>query len=291
MFGISDLITVSVIRDGLKFLSNNPTHIEYILGQFCIKSITDLVGIEHIKQCVDFIKNNRIEVYPFYQADMKKRPSVVVVASGAESMQFIGDFGAINLPIVTLPEIKYSEFNIKSIDGCTVKVSSNYNLESKLWKGMYISALGFQAKLEGILTRDNEDTILYLDKEVPENVSLVGWSATSSDRRKGAILNASTDDVVIQCKLTTTGDFSVHRLLAIVIRYCLKIGRLKFDEMGLQVATFSYSPPMLTDQDELEYESIFSITGKFTDHWIEREFDAPDDAANIDIGLIVERSL
>lgn len=289
MFGISDLIAVSVIKDGLLHLSNNPKHLEFILGQFCNKNIADLVGHEYVKQCVDFVINNEISVLPYYQADIKRRPSVVVVASGTESQQFIGDYGAVQKPVLILPENTYASFEVKSVEGSVVKVSSNLNLEKKLWHGMYIRALDFEAKLEGVLVREGEDTALYLSQDVPDGTPLVGWSAGSSDKRRGAILSASTDDVSIQCKLTTTGDFSVHRLMAIVIRYCLKRGRPYFDEVGLQVATFGYSPPMLTDQEELEYETVFNITGKFTEHWIDHEFDAPDDAANIDVNLIPKR--
>lgn len=285
MFGIADLIAVAVINDGLKNLAANPRHLEFVLGAFSFKLLQDQVGPEHVKQCVEFVTQNAITVAPYYQLDIKRRPSVAVVSSGAENQQFIGDFGNYICPQVVLPPTVYAKFEVKAINGNTISVSANHNLDKKLWKGIFILALGFGARLDGMLVREGEDTLLYLDREVPAGTALVGWTATSSPKATGAVLGASIDDCTIQCKLTTTGDYTVHRLLSIVLRYCLKRGRPLFNDLGLQVATFGYSPPVLSDSEEMEFETVYTINAKFTDHWIEREFDAPDQAAQIDTDL------
>ncbi|MEM4380554.1 MAG: hypothetical protein QXL01_07740, partial [Thermoplasmatales archaeon] len=73
MFGIVDLIVVAGLKDALNFLSKNPKHIEFILGQFCQQPISHIVGQNYIKECIDAVQGQRIEVNPYYQMDIKKR--------------------------------------------------------------------------------------------------------------------------------------------------------------------------------------------------------------------------
>jgi hypothetical protein len=98
--------------------------------------------------------------------------------------------------------------------------------------------------------------------------------------------NASTDMVTVQMNLCTTGDPSIHRLLSIVLRYCLKSGRMDFENMGFQVPIISYTTLLPSEQTELEWESTYTIEGKFTDSWIDREYLLNDDTDNIDLHVI-----
>jgi hypothetical protein len=151
---------------------------------------------------------------------------------------------------------------------------------------MYIKNGDYATRLQGIKPGVNgADDTLYLKDTIPTTVLLKGWQAQSSERYRGITLNASMDDVTVQCKLTTNGDYSLHRLFSVVLRYCLKRGRLIFDSYGMQVASFSYTPPMLSDQDEMEYESVCTINCKVTDTWIEKDWITPDDAGKITIEL------
>lgn len=284
--GIVDLATVAIIEDAFEFLSKNPRHLEFILSMYCrYPLLQKLVGTEHIKQCMEYVINNQIHVAPFYEMDLKKRPSIVVISSGTESQQFIGDYGTQEKQTKVLKPIIYAEFDAKKIGTDTISVAASYNLDQKLWVGVHVAQGDQVFKLRGILKKDKNTTVLHFDEDLPEGLSLKGWKAQSADREKGYVINASIDDVTVQMKLTTNGDFSVHRLMALVLRYAIKSRRLKFDEFGMQVANFSYSPPMSTDPEEQEFESVFTLTAKFTDHWIDREFDLPDSAANIDVCL------
>jgi hypothetical protein len=292
MFGISDLIVVSVIKDGLDFLSKNPYHLQFILGAFCSDPIRNQVGDSHIKECIDFVTQNRIQVAPYYQLDMKRRPCIGVVASGAEAMQFLGDAAydsSCGDPCAILPPRVYCSFDavgIKGIRRDVLLVPQELKLETKLWPGLHITNGPFSANLIGTKTNKSGNTELYLDTELPTGIALRGWSAQSDVRSRGVKVSASTDDVRVQMTLTTTGDLGVHRLLSIVLRYCLKRGRPFFDKNGLQVATYTYTPPIMSEQSEIEFESTCTIDGKFTDHWIESEFDVPDSAGDIQVNMI-----
>ena len=285
-FGIADLITAEVIKDGLLHLSRNPKHIEHILGVFCSNDlVVKNVGREYLAQCVEYIMSNRIEVGPYYAIDVKRRPSIGIISSGHEDMQFLGDYGYEQNMRQDLPAVKYANWDASSISKDEMVVTADYKLEEKLWVGMFISNGTETAKLTGIYKKEGQPTKLLLDRELPEHTRITYWSAMSSPKGVGAVVSASADSVTVQCKLTTNGDFSLHRLLSIVVRYCLKRGRLLFDQYGMQKATFAYTPPMLTENDEHEFESVYTITAMFTDTWIEREYDLADAAANIVINL------
>jgi hypothetical protein len=112
MIGMADLITVAVIKNKLEFLSKNPTHLEFILGAFACDPIRSYVGKEHLKQCIDFVTQNRIQVAPYYELDMKRRPSIGVVSSGREESMFLGDYGSEgHLNHFSLPPRIYAEMS------------------------------------------------------------------------------------------------------------------------------------------------------------------------------------
>lgn len=291
MFGFADLVTCAVLKSGLQYLSEHPRHLEFILSSFvCVPELRDLVGIEHVKDCIEFVTNNRVHVAPYYQIDIKKRPSLAVVSSGSEAMQFLGDYGRVQQSEMTLPPAVYVEWDAKAISKDTIKVAKALELEKKLWTGLVITNGTASAILRGILVRDGEDTVLCLDRDLPEHSRLTGWKAMSDDTTKGYIVHSSMDDVRVQIKLTTTGDYSLHRLLSVVTRYCLKHGRVMFDQMGMQVATFSYTPPIMTENTEFEYESLFTIEAKMTDSWVHEEFFFNDRTADTLISLTAEKT-
>jgi hypothetical protein len=292
MFAISDLTTVVVIKDALVHLSQNPEHLEFVLGVYrrC-PALADLVGPEHLKQCIDYVTGNRIVVAPYYELDQKMRPSISVVAGGNEEQQFIGEHGSFQESCLVLSPYVYAQFDAKGRvdnDASLLQVPSSYGLTDTIWKGIYVTNGNFKAKLEGMKV-DGSTTTLYLDEDIPTDVSLKGWQAESSDRRKGYRVLASMDEVTVQCKLTTVGDYSIHRLLSIVLRYCLKSRRMLFDSYGLQVATFSYTPPIMTDPDENEFETIHTVNAKITEQWIEEEVPLLDDAAKLEVEVNAQR--
>lgn len=283
-FNITDVLIVSVIKDKLKFLANNPSHLEFILGMFIeYPEIKEFVGAEHVKNCIDFVTKNEIHVAPFYEQDVKRRPSIVVVCSGHEQDQFIGDSsGQYIIESKNLPATVFAEWDVSGYDGTIMKVAKEYSLDKKLWHNVIIKNGDFESRLDGIRKEADADYV-YLKDEIPVTVSLKGWKSTSSVPKGGLKIAASSDDVTAQIKLTTTGDYSTHRLLATVLRYCIKKARLDFDYYGLQISTFSYTAPMATEENEMEFETGFVLTGKAVDHWIESEFNVNDDASNIQV--------
>ena len=278
MFGISDLITVAILDDAFQFASKNPHHIEFVLSQFTQnKALKELVGQNHIKDCIDFIVNNRVNIVPYYSADLEQLPSIGVVSQGHEGQQFLGDHGREQLVDINRP-VTYADFNAKSINGSTMIVPSEYKLHETLWPGLIVENKDSSiksAKLESIFTEGTQ-TVLELSEDFEKGTSLKNWIARSVGSFKGYKIASSIDDVDIHVILTTEGDIVLHRLLSIVLRWAFKRSRLNFDKYGLQVATFNWGAPNLIENAEHIFESRCTISAKFTDSWIEQEFNTLD---------------
>jgi hypothetical protein len=289
VIGMADLLTVAVIKDGLNHLAKNPHHLEYILGAFACEPLRSFVGKEHIKDCVEFVTQNRIQVAPYYELDMKRRPSIGVVASGREEQLFLADAGDDSrYNRITMPARVYAEFDAMSISDSRdeLVVSAGLKLDKILWIGLILSNGKQDTRITGILVRDGENTVIYLKDKLPEGTSLRGWKAKSQPRGEGTSCDASMDMVNIQLQLASTGDPSVHRLLAIVVRYCLKRGRMMFESNGLQVPIISYTALLSSESSEIEWESSFTIEAKFTELYPIYDFGLQDDTNNINLHLI-----
>lgn len=287
MFGQADLLTVAVINAGLEHFKRNPFQLEFVLGAFNNFPLCEVVGANHMKHCVDFITNNRIQVAPAYQLDTKRRPSIGVVYQGREGQQFMGDVGTIQAPIAKfkLPPRVYVQFDVITFGSDRSVLVVQAGVLEKIWPGLLLVNGQHTARIRGARTIEGGRSEIYLTEKLADDAPLRGWRAQSLEREKGIVAGASQDDITLMLTLTTTGDPSLHRLLALVVRAVLKRGRPLFDEYGLQVATFSYNPPMVTDPTEFEMESVFTIEAKYTDLWVEKEFDLMDDTDNIVLGV------
>src|SRR5574343_1329796 len=143
MFGMADLIVVAGLKLQLEFLAKYPHHIEFILGSFNIPDIQNLVGRDHVKQCIDFISNNKITVVPYYQADLKDRPLLAVVSSGREEIKYFANYGSEGCgnPCANLPPLVYAQFDVKSIGSNldTLIVPAGLKLEEKIWPNVILT--------------------------------------------------------------------------------------------------------------------------------------------------------
>ena len=284
MLNISDLVVVEVLKQGLKFLADNPSHAEYILCGFeGISPIRKLVGPEYIKQAVEFFKN-RVYVAPYYEYDIKRTPSIVVASSGGEGTQFLGDYGSSAAgPIYCKPRV-YAKWDATAIDTTnnTMLVSSSYGLDTKLWNNVIITDGTQTLRLDGILARDGQDTKLYFKSPIV-NTTLKGWSAQSDQPQTGYEISSSIDRVNITCKINTVGDASLMRLLQLACRYILKSRRLLLDSYGIKCATINYTEIMMLDQEEQLYESVVTLSAQAPESWISAEYPYRDSAARVDV--------
>ena len=291
MFGVLDLMTVSILQQRFEYYAKNVELLEFILCGYNKQYLFNFVGADYIKSAIEFIQSQRITIQPFYQLDSKKLPMVSVIAHGDENQQFIGEYGTHQIApnkrqTVRSNPIVISRWTAVSINGDQMSTPESLNLQDKLWPGVYITNGVIRAKLIGV----NCDGVLCLDTELPANTDPRDWRAETAGSDKVYEISSSIDKATVQCKLTTHGDPSQHRLLGTVLRACIKSSRLIFDQYGFQNISLSWTPMVLTDQDRLEFESVYQISGDYTDYWISKIAQTADKSANIGVDIIATHS-
>ena len=272
-FTIAELITTAVIEDRLDFLSKHPDHINWMLSSLvCNKAMKRLVDARYVDECVKYITTNRINVRPVYESDMAKFPSIVIAAHQGESQQFIGDEGGDAMVREVAPQVLL-DFNATQFAGDMIIASDNQGVEETVWPGLYFRSGAFVAKILRVYKVVGTPTLVnvQIDRPIPSGTSVRGCEVITTPNQQWYHFNSSIDDVVVSATLSTAGDHAIHRLMCIVLRYCLKSGRLLFDSYGMQVATFSQQPVTLADDTQMIWQTNFTIQAKATDHWITQD--------------------
>lgn len=289
MFPISELITTVVIENRLNFLKSNPDHLNWMLLPFVVnKSVGRLVDARYVAECVKYITTNKINIRPANEADLAKLPSIVIMGYQGEGQQFIGDYGG-ELPVKCFDPVTVATFDVIGFDGDTLKVPAGYNVSSMIWPNLWAKSGEFQSRILQVIDKGDE-TWINLKDAPPVGTPLRGWQATTSEAQKHYQINSSIDTVKVQVTLTTVGDHANHRLLCTVLRYCLKSGRLLFDDYGMQVATFNQQPVVLADAEQLIWQTPFMIEAKLTDHWISQEY-LVDDSGSAEVTVVPDHNL
>jgi len=282
MFGIADLVTVCIIEERFKFLKNNPRHLEFILGGLTHWNVLrEKIGADHIDKAIEYITENKIHIAPFYEIDVDRTPAILVVTSGNEEQQFIGDDGVsgIDLSGQEVRPTVYTKWVASSYEDNCLFVSADYKLKEKIWRQVAITNGDFSTKLSGIVDREIDgvmNTVLYLANDIPEGIDNRQWQAQSDAVTFACSLGASLDSITIQCKLLTNGDFHLHRIIGTALRYCIKSSKSIFAENGIYDPYLSYSPPLPSqDYGENVFESVVTINAKMADHWIQEIYSPP----------------
>lgn len=276
MFSIADIVTTTLLREAFDHIAKNPHELEFILCAYSRKDIRDIVGDRYIKQCVEMVSNNRFNITPYYEANLENFPSLVVVSQGSEGETFIGDKGR-DIHVSKNEPIKYASFKASEVSEKSIIVP-NSKEELNFFRGLILDNESDEFgpySIESVIQEANS-TVICIDGELPSGAPLTGWFTRTDGTNKRYSLSSSIDNVTVQIKLTTNGDYAVHRLFSIVTRWALKYSRFRFERYGLQVPKFSYGPPMGIDDSQLIYETVFTFQSQAPDHWIEYQYDTID---------------
>lgn len=299
MFGIIDLTTVCVIEDTLKFLAKNPIHLEFLLGSLThYESLKKKISAQHIDKAIEFISNNKIHVAPYYEMDINRLPAIYVVCSGEESQQFIGDTGQQGMCLkgdFDMSPTIYEKWTASFYEDDVMYVAKDYNLKEKLWRNVFIVNEGFHSQLAGIQNVKKtvagypngvEYTALYLKDPIPEGTDLTRWKSQSDIKRFRTNLAASVDRVTVQCKLMTSGDVHLHRILSVILRYCIKSNKGVFhcNHMYNPVVNYGYPSP-IDEIPDVGFESIVSMEVDVGEHWIDKIYELPDRSSGVEVCL------
>ena len=281
-FGVAELVVQAVVQDGLTNLRQNPHHLEYILNAYSdIEYIRRRVGANFIRNAMDMLIGSELAIRPYYVENIDTYPCLIISASYNEDQKYIGDYGSVETFEGTTyddariqPHI-YATFSASSIYKDEIRVPKSYNIEDAIFLGLWVVNQTTTAVIKRIQISDTE-TILHLDRSLPDGLPLEGWEAKTLPGPLKAKVNASTNGVSIQMALFTSGDAELHRVYAQVIRYCLKRGRKLFDHYGLQDIDIAQQPPTVASDEGPMFRTMFSVNGVELDTWIEYDINPPE---------------
>ena len=241
-------------------------------------------GSRYIKQCVDLITQNKITIVPYYLLDIVKLPSISVVADYRENLDFLGDFGNTCTTDIIPPAVITTLNAIKwptELNGLVC----NEHLDL-LQAGLWLRQDQFITRIKYILpASDNSSYTIFTEDDLPR-IKLIDWEVVTNSHTKIAEIHTSSNDVEVMINLKSSGDIEVHKLLALVVRYCLKSHRLFIDSRGLQLGKSSQSYPIPYDQEQGIFQTNFNLNGKYFDSWIQYEETTKD----VNVEMIATRS-
>ena len=289
-FLVPELITTVILQNKMEFLSKNPDHLNWMLSPFVTnRDVANLVGSQYVKQCVEYITNNKINIRPANEADIGKLPSIAIMSYQNESQQFVGDYGAsmeqCNIHEYA-PETIHT-FDVISYSGDTIKAAKGQGTFEKIWPRLHAKQGDFVSRILQLHETDTE-VVITMEDNIPVGTPYKGWQAVTSKTHKFYDIGASLESVKVNVTLTTAGDYSLHRILVVLLRYCLKSSRLQFETMGLQTPTFSQQPVILVDDTQMIWQTPFMIQAVTADYWINGE-DLSNDSAQLNITMTPER--
>jgi hypothetical protein len=284
---MAELSATAVIENRLDFLRDHPDHLNWMLSPFvCNREVARLVDARYVTECVKYIREVRPLVRPVNEADMNKLPSIVIASYQGEAQQFLGDYG-MDMQVQNFPPQVVTSFDVTWTEAEVIKTTKE--VAGLVWPGLFARQGDFSSRIKMVVEGNNE-TSLHLESAPPAGITLRAWNATTSVKTKAYELNSSMDTVKINVTLTTAGDHAIHRLMAVLLRYCLKSGRRLFDSYGLQVASFGQQPVVLADPDQIVWQTMFTIEAKMTDHWIANEYEI-DDSGPLEIVVVPDREI
>ena len=273
MFGMADLIILEGVNRGLANFRANPSHLEFILSYLQTADEVKNFGKDYVKNCIDYINNNKLIVKPYLSGDLNQIPNFVAGATYNETAQYLGQYGT-EFTKEQTPTI-YATFDVESYDGNWVYLDPTQKIEDRVWPRMVVVAGSFIATVKSIMIRNCDTTIMELDKPIPKGTVFKGWKAQLYSEDRIFTCSASMERAIVQCKLTTSGDIGTHRVMCTVIRYCFKYSRLYMDSMGLQNTVVSQGLPVVVDDETPIFETMFSVEGDEHDFWIDHESTVP----------------
>lgn len=274
------IVIMHEIKNGLTNLRNNPDHIQFSLGGYCVtKDLIEIYGARFVDQAIKWVMETEITFALGYRLDEEKVPSIAVMFEGGEEKdQFLGDFGRMQRE--EIPPVTYATnmiFKTVNSDGNLV-ASKSSKLEDKIWRQLVLRKGEITRIIKDLRPTAEGDLELALDKPLTLADGLAGWSLVSSVSSKNRVIGSSLDNVRVKVYLDVSGDPELAEMVSCIIRYILKQSRLKLMAYGLNTPTFSYSSIMRNEAHPGTnvWSVEFTVTGKLTDEWILLESKNPD---------------
>lgn len=276
MFSIADLIVMNAIEAGLENLRNNPSHLEFILGKFDeTPYMRKLHGSSYVKQCKDLVLKNKIFIRPYYVLDANRLPSVAVIAQYAEDILVLGDYGMQQETAVIPPIVLGKASGVGwETTGYGLIVEAE-EVVHWIYAGAYLRQDAFTSKIDSIIPSSSDGTVTIFCVDKLPRKRLIDWQVVTTESSRTAVIHSSGNAANVSIDLKSSGDIETHKLLALVIRYCLRYGRYLMDQNGLQISTSNQNFPAMFDEDQSIFQTVFTLQGKIWDNWVQTENNNP----------------
>lgn len=288
MLHATDLVVLAAIKDNMKHLQENQDELELVLSNFIdISVVKNLMRdpIKYVRQAIDVINGKNgvaLEYFQAYTTQSSPNYAIYVKASNTEDLQYMNDFGTYQ-EITINPKLYATENAIGLHDEYTLIFDPTRYMGNKIFTGLKAinRSANFEASVIDLVVHSDNSTWVTLNQLVPVALNkpvLAGWEFQSPTARRTYRLHGSGDQVNVQVALRTAGDIELHRVFAMLVRYCLKRGRQShFEFNNFQKTTVVQSE---VEQDSMRpdigFETFFTVSGVSHDMWVDSKWDSKD---------------
>lgn len=288
----SDITVISVIRDGLEYLRQNPDELAILLDAYACQwtlfsAVGDMPG-RYINQIVTFLTDRDQPLMQVFQAYHLPNPpnyAVYVFASTSETHKVTGDLGSFSQEIKT--PTTYARGNAKTLETSSGNTFLYFDRSvfcaSRVWKlqtAVNSRLPGQNWPVVSVIDDNERYVVVEVAGEVPSQGGmqvLQDWEFRSLASGWNVRYHNSGDTVTVRCYVRTAGDIELHRIFATIIRWCLKRGRQQLEFQNFQSATIQQSEPSPVDSSGGEgFATSFTVTGISQDVWIAHKTRIPE---------------
>jgi hypothetical protein len=290
----ADMAVMSIVLNRLQYLRDNPDELAMLFEHYRLQwSYFSAIGCDpeqYIAKIVElFTKKNYplINVFEGYTRQPSPNFAIFVYSSSSEETKFMGDFHEYATETLT-PTVYATNIKVHHIenfeDSSILYISRRCNLQDKIWRLQRVvnPQIPDQSWLVTQIADDGEQYIrVELNDAISEvngQIPLTGWEFRAFASGWQVEYGISTDAVTARLFLRTAGDIELHKLLCMIVRYCLKSGRHLFEFQNCQLSTMGQSEPQPDFSGEAAsgFTSVFNLSFRSTDRWIRQRTRLPE---------------
>jgi hypothetical protein len=290
-----DMAVMSILLNRLQYLRDNPDELamifDYYRTQWSYFSAIGCKPDQYINQILDIFDKNGyplVNVFEGYSHQSAPNFALFVYSSSQEAERSMGDYGTTEFEILT-PTVYASNVRVHHIvnheDASILYIARSCNVLDKIWRlqrvyNKYLPNESWQV----VSVADDGDQ--YIRVELDSVVGTVNgmqplqqWGFRAYESGYSVTYGMSIDSCSVRLILRSTGDIEFHKLLRMIVRYCLKSGRQLFEFQNCQMMTMGMGEPQpvqTPDDVAVGFITAFSLSFKSVDTWILKKTKLPE---------------
>lgn len=275
-----DLQMIAVLRETLASVLADTDELGFVLSQYTAYWSADTVvggGATYIDRAVAML-TSKDKPFDFYQGyDLSQEPNFgayVRYVSISETQLSFGDYGQSDKQLLTpTVYLKAEAMRIDTEGDASVLVFPNcQSIIDRVWRLQRVlnAALPGESFQVAAVMQTEDEIKVKLSAEVSNSAVLRGWEFRAFESGYCAELGGSGDTVQLAVELYSVGDIEVHKILATLLRYCIKKARTRSCEyQNFQAMRVSQSGPQPGGSGtDVTWLTTFNLSGVAQDIWI-----------------------